>query len=249
MPLRVLGLGFGRTGTLSLKLALERLGVGPCAHMVDLFHDGDRVARWLEAARRKQAGEPIAWDGLFAGYRATVDWPGVFFWRELLVAFPQAQVVLTVRDPDRWYASAGDTILRLNQPAGPDGRPLPLAPSVVERRTRLDPLLRAVLFDGTFGGRAVDRAHAIATFEAHNAAVRAAVPPDRLLVFDVAQGWGPLCRFLGTPVPAGPFPRVNDTAAFRAGASLAASRGVEESRGRGVEESRRSSASRQAPSS
>jgi hypothetical protein len=229
MTLRVLGLGLGRTGTLSLKLALEQLGFGPCEHMVTLFDDRPRVDRWLEAARRKAAGEPIDWEGLFAGYGATVDWPGVWFWRELLAAYPAAKVILTVRDPERWYASAADTILRINVPTGPDGEPLPLAPSVVERRKLLDPMLQAVLFDGTFAGRAADRAFAIETFERHNAAVRAAVSPDRLLVYEVKQGWDPLCRFLGAPVPAEPFPHVNDTASFRAGAMR---RQVGESAGR-----------------
>lgn len=215
--LRVIGAGLGRTGTLSLKLALERLGFAPCEHMVNLFADRERVGRWLEAARRKEAGEPIDWQGLFGGYGATVDWPGVFFWRELVAAYPDAKVVLTVRDPERWWASAADTILRVNEPKGPDGRPLPLDPSVVERRKLLDPMLRAVLFEGTFGGRAADRAAAIEVFRRHNAAVRAEVPADRLLVYEVKQGWGPLCAFLGVPAPEEAFPHVNDTASFRAG--------------------------------
>ena len=126
--------------------------------------------------------------------------------------------MLTVRDPDRWYASAGDTILRLNPPRAADGSPLPLAPSVVERRKLLDPLVDAVLFRGTFEGLAADRDFATGVFARHNAAVQAEVPADRLLVYEVGQGWEPLCRFLGVAAPEGePFPRVNDTAAFRAG--------------------------------
>ncbi len=218
VSLRVIGVGFGRTGTLSLKLALERLGFAPCEHMSNLFADPERVARWREAARRKEAGEPIDWGPLFDGYGATVDWPGVFFWRELIAAFPDAKVVLTVRDPDRWYASAGETILRLHEPRTADGSPLPLAPEVVERRKLLDPLLEAILFRGTFRGWAADRDVAIYLFVRHIAAVQAEIPAERLLVYEVGQGWEPLCRFLDAPVPAGePFPRVNDAASFRTG--------------------------------
>ena len=218
MSLRVIGVGLGRTGTMSLKLALERLGFAPCEHMSNIFADAPRVARWLEAARRKAVGKPIDWEPLFAGYAATVDWPGAFFWRELVAAYPEAKVVLTVRDPDRWYASAADTILRVNEPRAADGTPLPLHPSVVERRRLLDPMLDAVLFNGTFRGQAADRAAAIRIVEEHNAAVRREVPAERLLVYEVGQGWEPLCVFLGVPAPTDePFPRVNDSASFRAG--------------------------------
>ena len=135
MSLGVIGVGFGRTGTLSLKLALERLGFAPCEHITNLFDASARVDRWLEAVRRKAAGTPIDWSLLFDGYWATVDWPGAYFWRELVVAMPDVPVVLTVRDPDRWYASAAGTILRLDEPRAEDGSPLPLAPSqAVEKR-------------------------------------------------------------------------------------------------------------------
>jgi hypothetical protein len=218
VSLQVIGAGLGRTGTMSLKLALERLGFAPCEHMINLVGDPERVALWLEAARRKAAGEPIAWERLFAGYRATVDWPSVYFWRELVAAYPNAKVVLTVRDPERWYASAGDTILRLTEPRAADGSPIPLAPEVVERRKLLDPLVDAVLFQGTFQGRVADREFALGVFRGHIEAVRAEVPAERLLVFEVGQGWDPLCRFLGVPVPEGEaFPHVNERAAFRAG--------------------------------
>ncbi len=216
MSLRAIGVGFGRTGTLSLKLALERLGFAPCEHMTNLFADPARIALWLEAVRLKEGGEPIDWEALFGGYGATVDWPGVFFWRELVAAFPDAKVVLTVRDPDRWYASAADTILRLNEPRAADGSPAPLAPEVVARRTLLDPLLEAVLFQGTFRGRVADRTFATGVFARHNEAVRAEVPAERLLVYEVGQGWEPLCRFLGVAAPEWePFPRVNDSSSFR----------------------------------
>src|SRR5215211_7031727 len=111
--LAVIGAGLGRTGTLSLHAALERLGFAPCEHMTNCFAHPERFALWLEAARRKRAGEPIDWRPLFTGYRATVDWPGVYFWRELVAAHAEAKVILTVRDPDRWYQSCLSTIFRM----------------------------------------------------------------------------------------------------------------------------------------
>jgi hypothetical protein len=218
MSLQVIGVGFGRTGTLSLKVALEQLGFAPCEHMFNLLADPTRVAQWLEAARRKEAGEPIDWEALLGHYRATVDWPGVFFWRELVASFLDAKVVLTMRDPDRWYASAGETILRLNEPRDADGSPLPLAPEVVARRKVMDPLLNAVLFKGMFHGRVADHEYATGVFAQHIADVKAEVAAERLLIYEVKEGWGPLCRFLGLAEPVGePFPHLNEAAAFRAG--------------------------------
>ena len=216
MSLKVIGVGFGRTGTLSLKQALEYLGFAPCEHMSNLAADLDRIPLWLEAARRKEAGEPIDWESLFAGYQATADWPGTFFWRELVAAYPDARVILTVRDPDRWYDSAAETILRSAVAAG-DEHPKSYPPEFVAIREAMKPLLDAVLFNGTFQGRAADRAFATEIFVRHNAMVQAEVPAERLLIYEVAQGWEPLCKFLGVPVPvAEPFPRVNDAATFRA---------------------------------
>ena len=216
MTLQVIGVGFGRTGTMSLKVALEHLGFAPCEHMINLIQNPERIPLWLEAARQKAAGEPIDWAPLFADYQATVDWPGAFFWRELVAAFPEAKVILTVRDPERWYDSAEATILRVNGPEAAE-HPEAFPPEIIAIRDSIKPLLDAVLFDGTFRGRAADREFATEVFTRHNAAVQAEIPADRLLVYEVAQGWEPLCEFLNVPVPVDePFPRVNDAAAFRA---------------------------------
>jgi hypothetical protein len=196
--LQVIGTGLGRTGTKSLREALARLGFGPCDHMVENFEHQERFALWDEALRRKNAGEPIDWRPLLAGFRAIVDWPGAYFWRELTSAHPAAKIVLTVRDPERWYDSIRATIFSLRDdelPAGP----------------------RDMIFNRTFGGRLTDREHCQAVFAGHNRAVREAIEPHRLLVFDVKEGWEPLCAFLGVPAPElEPFPHVNDTAAFKA---------------------------------
>lgn len=199
----VIGAGFGRTGTLSLKIALEMLGLGPCLHMVPLLDDPERATLFRRAAE----GDLASLDKAFEGYRSTTDWPGTYFWRELTARHPAAKVVLTVRDPQRWYDSARGTIFQaaLNAPESRDD-------SVVAGMGAL----RSIVWDGTFGGRFADREHAVRVFTEHNEAVRREIPADRLLVFEVAQGWQPLCDFLGVPVPEAPFPRTNDSASFLA---------------------------------
>jgi hypothetical protein len=196
----VIGVGFGRTGTLSLKGALEQLGFGPCLHMIPLLEDPSRA----DLLSRAADGEGDILGEAFAGYRSTVDWPGTYFWRELVARHPDAKVILTVRDPQKWYASAQRTIYA----AATAHRALPPA---MESGLRM---AMKTVWDGTFGGRFADREASIKVFEEHNAAVRAEVAPDRLLEYRVTQGWGPLCDFLGVPAPGSPFPKVNDTASF-----------------------------------
>ena len=199
----VIGVGFGRTGTLSLKVALERLGFGPCMHMLPLLEDAERAALIHRAAD----GDLGSLDRALTGHRSTVDWPGAYFWRELTDRHPDAKVVLTVRDPQRWYDSAHRTIFQaaMHTPAGADGStPAGLA------------MAREVVWARTFGGRFADREHAVRVFTEHNEAVRREVPAERLLEFEVAQGWQPLCDFLGVAVPPEPFPRTNDSASFQA---------------------------------
>lgn len=201
MTLQVLGAGFGRTGTLSLKAALERLGIGPCYHMVEVAKHGRHARTWAAAGR----GADVDWHALLAGYAAAVDWPATAFWRELLTAFPAARVVLTVRDGAAWYASFRDTIL---------GKTSGLAPPKDSALRAVYDLTQELILDGVFGGRAADAAAAIAVYEAHNRAVVDSVAPERLLVYDLKGGWGPLCRFLERPVPPGPFPHLNTRAGF-----------------------------------
>jgi Sulfotransferase domain len=203
MDMDVIGAGFGRTGTLSLKIALEMLGRGPCMHMVPLLDDPERATLFARAAE----GDLSSLDKALEGHRSTVDWPGTYFWRELIEKHPEAKVVLTVRDPQKWYDSAHGTIFQAAQNA-PRGGDDSVAAGLA--------MLRALIWEGTFGGRFADREHAVRVFTEHNEAVRRAVPADRLLEFEVSQGWPPLCDFLGVPVPDAPFPRANDSAAFQA---------------------------------
>jgi hypothetical protein len=198
----VIGAGFGRTGTLSLKLALERLGLGPCMHMTSLLELPERA----ELFRRAAEGDTGCLREALAGHRSTVDWPGTYFWRELTAAHPRARVILTVRDPAAWYESAERTIFQAADQARQG--------AAVQARPVVD-MIDAVVWQGTFGGRFADREDAIQVFEEHNAAVRREVPAPRLLEFQVKQGWEPLCAFLGVPVPDEPFPRTNDSTEFR----------------------------------
>jgi hypothetical protein len=213
---KVIGAGFGRTGTRSLQAALELLGLGPCYHMSTVIAEPYRVRQWLEIGE----GAAPDWDAVFAGFPAALDWPAASYWRELAEHYPDARVILTVRDPQRWYDSVSTTIFRS---ALEERRPLPVRRRVIRwlvaRRApdfALYPrMARATVMDRIFGGRIDDRAHVIETFERHITEVQAAIPADRLLVFDVAQGWAPLCEFLRCPVPGEPFPAANERAAFR----------------------------------
>jgi hypothetical protein len=195
--LQVIGAGFGRTGTASMRDALVRLGFGPCDHMRENFEHPERFPLWEEALRRKDAGEPIDWRPLLTGFRATMDWPGAYFWRELTATHPEAKVILTVRDPERWYDSIQATIFSL--PA-----------------EQLSGVAREICWTRTFDDRLTDGAHCQAVIARHNQAVQETIPPERLLVFEVKEGWGPLCAFLDVPVPEDePFPRVNEAAMFQ----------------------------------
>src|SRR5689334_21669268 len=188
MALRAIGAGLGRTGTYSLKLALERLLGGPCYHMAEVFAHPEHVPHWHAAAR----GRMPDWNALFAGYVATVDWPAASFWPELVRAFPEAVVLLSVRDPESWWESAHETIFTA------------IARGPEDWRAMVDDL-----FAARFTSALDDRAACIAAFERHNAAVRKAVPSSRLVEWRAADGWGPLCATLGVPVPREPFPRAN----------------------------------------
>jgi len=195
MPLSVIGAGFGRTGTLSLKLALEQLGFGPCYHMLEVFKN-PQAAGWWEAAAD---GAPTDWEQIFQGYQATVDWPAATFWRELAEAYPQAKVILSLRDPEAWFASTQATIFKARY----DDDSQPFVRMVMK------------VIGDLFDRRMQDKDHVIEVYNRHNETVRRALPPERLLVYEAAQGWAPLCAFLGVPVPDTPMPKANTTEEFQ----------------------------------
>lgn len=213
MTIRVVGAGLGRTGTNSLKLALERLLGEPCYHMVEVFGHPEHVPIWHAAAD----GEAVDWDALFADYGAAVDWPTASFWRELADAYPDAVVVLSTRtSADAWWRSADDTIFAhmrhdAGDPPGLEGWRAMVDAAIVRR----------------FPGVPDDAETAKASYEAHNAAVRAAIPAERLVEWTAGDGWEPLCAALGVDVPDEPFPHVNTTADFRAMSGLDAAGSAE----------------------
>jgi len=203
MTLRLIGAGLGRTGTLSAKQALERLGFGPCYHMVEVFKNPAHIPVWERAAE----GHAVDWDALFEGYAATVDWPAAKFWRTLAEKYPDAKVLLTVRDADRWYASAANTIFRMDERV------------ITTDVGRLQIEMARKLVGATFPNGFQDRAHCIDVYRRHNEEVERTLG-SRVLTYDVAEGWGPLCAFLGVPVPDEPFPRTNSTEEFQARTGL-----------------------------
>jgi hypothetical protein len=202
MGLNVIGAGFGRTGTHSLKIALEILGFAPCYHMVEVFSHPGHSEVWEAAAR----GESVDWNALIGGYRSAVDWPSSYFWRELWTQYPDAKIVLTERDADAWYKSISSTIFEY-MARGDAGITDPVL--LAQRR-----MGRVLLNEKLFGNR-FDKEHVLDVYARNSEAVKREVPPDRLLVFDAPDGWEPLCRFLGVPVPATPYPLTNTTQDFR----------------------------------
>lgn len=190
MGLKVIGAGLGRTGTMSLKLALEHVGFGPCYHMIELRKHPAAAGLWDAAGR---GGKPD-WTSIFEGYAASVDWPSATFYRQLAEAYPEAKVILTLRDPGDWFESTQATIFKMDVPDPPT--------NVFESMVRN-------VVTAMFDHRMHDREHLISIFERHNAEVKATIPADRLLVYNAAESWEPLCRFLNVPIPQDPMPKVN----------------------------------------
>jgi hypothetical protein len=202
MTLRLIGAGFGRTGTSSAKLALEMLGWGPCHHMYEIRDRPEQLPFWNSAAR----GEPMDWDQVFKGYVSQVDWPGARYWRQLVSHFPEAKVLLTYREPDEWYNSLRQTILP-STTIGRQADPNPHTRAMAE-------MVYQTVYRQVFNGRMEDRDYAISVYLDHIREVQTAIPADRILTYDVKEGWPPLCAFLNVPVPDEPFPHKNTKDAF-----------------------------------
>lgn len=210
MPLKVIGAGFGRTGTMSAYTALNQLGL-PCYHMIEVLQNkanASHLAFWRRVANTPP-GTQQDWEQVFAGYGAAVDNPACCVWRELMTAYPDAKVLLTLhpKGAGAWYESTIDTIyftenrwqFKVLELFTPFGR-------------AFGDMSRKLIWQRSLKGTMDDRTRALGRHEAHIAEVKAAVPPERLLIFSADQGWEPLCRFLDLPVPATPFPNVNDRA-------------------------------------
>ncbi|MCC1492627.1 sulfotransferase family protein [Cognatishimia sp. F0-27] len=198
MPLKIIGTGMSRTGTLSTRTALETLGFGPCHHMMALFENPDQVETWAAVARC----EPVDWNAVFHGYSAQVDFPGGRVWQQTIQAFPEAKVLHTERPEEEWWASFSKTVLKVwaNHQRLTQNMPQHIRDIFVK--------LTPFYIDDTFGGLP-DKDMALAAYRRNNRLVRELVPADRLLVFTPSDGWSPLCAFLGVAVPETPFPRSN----------------------------------------
>jgi hypothetical protein len=201
--LQVVGAGFGRTGTHSLALALETLGFAPCYTLPHVNRNPGHPDVWNDAID----GKAVDWTSLYQAYRSAVEWPSVSFLPQLLKHFPQARVVLTLRDAESWYESAAATIFPALEATARHPDPDTRARSSMQRRLILEQL---------FGGNYWKKAHAIRVYESHQEQVARLVPENRLLRYHVREGWGPLCAFLQVPPPEEPFPRLNERADFLA---------------------------------
>jgi hypothetical protein len=204
MQLGVIGAGLGRTGTRSLKLALDRLGFGPCYHMAEVFQHPEHARVWMALA----TGASRDFDPVLGAYRSAVDWPAVSFYRELVQANPSAKIILTERDPESWYESMRATIF--------ERMTFDVAHAEYPDQLRM---AKFVVGEKTFANR-FDRDHAIAAYRRHNDEVRRAITPGKLLVFSSETGWSPLCGFLGVPVPDEPYPKTNTSEEFRGRAKV-----------------------------
>ena len=193
MTLKVIGSGLGRTGTTSLRMALIELGFGPCHHMLEVIAHPETMPLWIEARN----GNP-RWDNVFAGYQSAVDYPTAAYWRELAAYFPEAKIVHTVRDPDKWFESTQATIF------ASDGY---MARAVESGDCVAADFFTSVAAD--FNDHLHDRAYMTDYFRRHTQEVKATIAPERLLVYQASEGWRPLCEFLGVPVPDMPYPSEN----------------------------------------
>lgn len=201
--MKVIGSGFGRTGTASLKGALEYLGFGPCYHMFEIIAKPERGAEWTRAVN----GEDVDWKQVFDGFDSTLDYPGCLFYEQLLETFPDAKVVHTVRDPERWYESTYNTIYQYAKdvPDDPKFR-------TDDEFGKFVPTIKKLMWDGFFHGRFEDKDYTLQRFADHTENIKRTVPADKLLVYQVSDGWQPLCDFLGVDVPDEEFPHINESA-------------------------------------
>lgn len=212
MALKVFGTGHGRTGTMSLKLALEQLGFGKCYHMYELLNNPDQIIYFEKAER----GEKVDWDELFKGYHSACDMPVIRYYEQILAMYPDAKVIHTTRDADSWFKSITQTIFWATKPSfGMILSMIVRMPFSSQLRKRLRVFkYNSKMLDTLFGKELKDKEKIIKCFNEHNEKVLNSISKEKLLVYDVKSGWEPLCKFLNVPVPVTPFPRVNSKDEF-----------------------------------
>ena len=206
MSLEIVGAAYPRTGTVSLKLALEELGFGPCHHMAEIIAHPEMGALWIAAAQ----GRPD-WEAIFAGYKSCADAPSCYVWREITAKYANAKVILTERDPQEWFESTQATVFSPQWVAATLKMPL-------------GPFFQAAVYD-FYGDKIHDRDFMIATYKSYCADVKQTIAPDRLLVYRTGSGWEPLCGFLGVPVPSTPYPKANQRDEMKAMLARSISKG------------------------
>jgi hypothetical protein len=205
MALKVIGAGFGRTGTRSLKVALEELGFGRCYHMIEVMKNPDHFKYWAEIME----GGKADWEALFSGYQAAADWPVAAYYRDLMAVYPDAKIILTVRDPESWHVSIMNTLYQISRRFNKFTR---IIPSVHQFLNAME----KAIWEGVFHNKVEDKAHAVKVFKDHIEEVKRVVPKERLLIFEARHGWEPLCAFLDVPVPVNkPYPHENDGRTIR----------------------------------
>ena len=200
--MKVFGAGFGRTGTMSLKIALEKLGTGPCYHMREVITHPSHIKLWYDISR----GEHPNWNRLFSGFNSAVDFPVCLFYEQLINKFPDAKFILTLRDFDTWYISTANTIYKVPSIL-PDWFKMVVYPIRMFIAMQVN-----LIWVGLFKNKFSDRESAKLVYYEHIRSVKKIIPTDKLLIYNVKEGWGPLCEFLDVEVPGIPFPKVNDTA-------------------------------------
>ncbi|MBK8983269.1 MAG: sulfotransferase [Ignavibacteria bacterium] len=212
MSLKIIGTGLGRTGTYSLKLALEHLGFGKCFHMTELFQHPEKVKYFIQAEK----GEQVKWDELFNGYRSAVDYPAARYFRQLYEYYPDAKFIHTLRDPDEWYESALHTIFMARNPDLRKFTQFALRfpfSTVVRKRFKVF-MYNRKLMDLEFGKDLKNKNKVISSFKKHTENVLKHIPAERLLMFNAAEGWKPLCEFLNVSIPDVKFPYSNNRQEF-----------------------------------
>lgn len=212
MALKVIGAGWGRTGTESLKKALEILGFGKCYHAFELIKDGKRIEYWEQLAR----GEKPDYEQLFKGYQSAVDFPAAIYYKEFMEQYPDAKVILSYRDAESWFESASKTILKpLPSFLLPMSRLIGLFNKNISYFPRTYAIMINLIHNKFFQGKTDDREFMMNLYNQWVEEVKKTVPPEKLLVFEAREGWEPLCRFLDVPVPTVPYPRGNDSGQFK----------------------------------
>lgn len=214
MSLKIIGAGGPRTGTASLKDALEILGFGKCYHMQYLFNHPDEVQYWHQLY---DTGS-VDFETMFDGFQSTVDFPGCFVYKELLNKYPDAKVILNVRDPEKWYESALNTVYSVTPQT--IGQKLNLMKKMIlssrfRKLAKSFMLVRKYLWDGQYRGQFKDKDLAIQIYNDFNEEVKKHVPDEQLLIYRITDGWEPLCKFLNVPVPDKDFPNKNKRKEFK----------------------------------